>query len=373
MMTQKPKIALCLPGGGATGAMYQIGVLAALEDTVEGLCAEGFDLYVGTSSGATVAASLAAGCPVERIYRAFLDPADVYFPLERKHILRMDLSEWRRTISSGLGALRHGTRSLVSRGPSPSPAALWEELDRFYDSLPAGVFSLDAYERFLETFFARRGIPNSFPTMPRPLFILAHDLDSGEEALFGSPGLEHVPVTRACIASMALPPFFSPVRLGDRHYIDAGAAQVSHLDAAVAAGADVIVVINPMVPVAAENVPTGHGHRSSVRDKGLMWVTNQATRIGIHKLMRESCARIVAQGREVVMIEPESTDGILFMHNPASFAARRNILEYAYRTTRARMGTWFASDSAALKRAGWRAIRTMIPPSGGEAPSELPR
>jgi len=38
-----------------------------------------------------------------------------------------------------------------------------------------------------------------------------------------------VPVTRACTASMALPPFFSPVCVGDRYYIDAGAAQARAL------------------------------------------------------------------------------------------------------------------------------------------------
>ena len=68
------KVALCLGGGGVTGAMYQIGVLAALEDSVEGLKADGFDLYVGASSGASVAAALAGGRSVQRIYRAILDP-----------------------------------------------------------------------------------------------------------------------------------------------------------------------------------------------------------------------------------------------------------------------------------------------------------
>src|SRR6185503_11127010 len=198
----------------------------------------------------------------------------------------------RRTIVSAAGALRHGTASLFSRGPAPPPSQLWEELDRLYDSLPAGIFSLDGYERFLEDFFVRRGVPNTFASMPRTLRIMAHDLDSGEEVLFGARGFEHVPVTRACIASMAVPPFFSPVRIGDRHYIDAGAAQTTHLDVAIAAGADVIVVINPMVPVRVDSVPTGHGTRDSVRDKGLMWVMNQAMRIGTEKLMKESCQRI---------------------------------------------------------------------------------
>jgi predicted acylesterase/phospholipase RssA len=353
-MSERPKIALCLPGGGATGAMFQIGALAALEDAVEGLAAHEFDLYIGTSSGACVAAALAGGRPVQRMYRAFLDPADIYFGLERKHLLRIDLVEWRRTLVSALGALRHGAASLFSREPAPPPAQLVEELERLYDSLPAGLFTLERFERFLEDFFVRRAVPNSFHALPRPLRIIAHDLDSGEEILFGTHDFSHVPVTRACIASMAVPPFFSPVRIGDRHYIDAGAAQISHLDVAVREGADVIVVINSMVPVNAETVPTGHGLRGSVRDKGMMWVLNQATRIGIHRIMHESCARIMAAKQAtVLLIEPEPSDCILFMYNPANFGVRRNILEHAYRSTRARLARWFNEGEPALERARW--------------------
>ena len=367
-----PKVALCLGGGGVTGAMYQIGALAALEDAVEGLQANDFHLYMGASSGASVAAALAGGRPVQRIYRAVLDPADDYFPLERKHLIRMDLVEWKRAIVSAWEALQQGTESLLSRTPAPAPAALWEQLDRFYDSLPAGFFSLEAYERFLEDFFIRRGVPNNFAAMPRQLRIMAHDLDSGESVLFGDRGFDHVAVSRACIASMALPPFYSPVRIGGRHYIDAGAAQVEHLDAAVHWGADVVVLVNPLVPVVAASVPTGHGRRESVRDKGLMWVSSQAMRIASHKLLAEACQRIQAGGAtDVVLIEPEPTDGILFLHNPASFAARRQILEYGYLTTRARLSKWFAGGAAALQRAGWRT--STPPPSSRSAPSpEVP-
>ncbi len=355
-MAKNAKIALCLPGGGATGAMYQMGALAAFEHCVEGFEARHFDLYVGTSSGATVAAVLAAGREPERIYRAFLDPADNYFPLERKHLLHMDFTEWRRTVVAIWQTLRHGSTSLLSRAPTPSPAVLWEEMDRLYDTMPAGFFSLDRYERFLEEFFVRRGIANSFPLMPRPLRIMAHDLDSGEQVLFGGDGFDHVPITRACIASMAVPPFFSPVRIGGRHYIDAGAAQLSHLDVAVDEGADVILVVNPMVPVLAENVPTGHGPKASVRNKGLIWVMNQSIRIGMHRLMQESLARIAATGKtDVLLLEPDPSDAMLFMHNPASFAGRRKILEHAYRTTTKVVTGWFEAGLPALQRAGFSA------------------
>lgn len=350
----KCKVALCLGGGGATGAMYQIGVLAALEDAIDGIEAHDFDVYVAASSGCSVAAALAGGRSIQRIYRAILDPADDYFPLERKHLLKTDLAEWRRTIVSGASALRQGASSLIARAPT-KPAELWEELDRFNDSLPAGLFSLDGFERFLEDFFVRREVPNTFSSMPKALRIIAHDLDSGAQVLFGNDGFNHVPVTRACIASMALPPLFSPVRIGMRHYIDAGAAQVAHIDVAVDQGADVIVVINPMVPIAAQDVPTGHGPRSSLRDKGMLWVLSQGLRISVHKLMQEACARIARErGAHVVLIEPELTDGILFTHNPASFSARRAILEFGYRSTRTRVSRWFAAGTGAAERAGWR-------------------
>lgn len=335
--------------------MFQIGALAAFEDSVDGPDVNGFDFYVGSSGGASVAAALSAGLPVQRIYRAFLDPADVYFGLERKHLLRVDLGEWRRTLVSAMSALRYGASSLLSRASAPAPAALWEELDRLYDSLPAGLFTLDGYERFLEDFFVRRGVPNSFYAMPRPLRIMAHDLDSGRLAVFGQGDSAEVSVTRACIASMAVPPFFSPVRIGERHYINAGAGQVAHLEVAIGLGANVLVVVNPMVASSVTTVPTGHGHRDSLRDKGMMWVLNQAIRIGIHKTVREECARITREGRaQVILIEPSPEDCILFMYNPASFDARRAILEYAYRHTRAELAKSFASEDGVLVRAGLR-------------------
>jgi predicted acylesterase/phospholipase RssA len=355
------KLALCLPGGGVTGAMYQVGALSALEDALDGLDARGFDIYIGTSSGATVAAALAGGLPVQRLYRALLDPADDYFPLERSHLVRMDLDEWRRTIVTGFGALRSGVQSLTSRAPARKD--LWEQLDRFYDSLPAGLFTLDAFERFLEEFFLRRGVSTGFPGLARPLRIVAHDLDSGDRVLFGAPGYDDVPVARACCASTALPLFYSPVRIRDRHYIDGGVGRVGHLDVADSEGADLVVLVNPMVPVRAElsGVPTGHGARASVRDKGLMWVYNQAMRIGVHARLHYALDGVQRSNGQpsganlrapLLLIEPEPTDAVLFMHNPASFAARRTILEYAYKTTRDRVARWIDMNHATIERAG---------------------
>jgi predicted acylesterase/phospholipase RssA len=302
---------------------------------------------------------------VQRIYRAFLDPADVYFGLERGHLLRIDMAEWRRTVVSAAVALRHGASSLLSGKTTEMPARLAQELDRLYDSLPAGIFTLDGYERFLEAFFVRRGVPNAFSGMPRSLRILAHDLDSGEPVAFGAPGFEGATVARACIASMAIPPMFSPVRLGDRHYISSGSAEVEQLDLAVSEGADVLVVVRPMVAITApSSVPTGHGERGSLRDKGMMWVFNQARRIGVQRSVDAAITRIQEAGRtQVLLLQPQREDGILAMYNPASYDARRGMLEHAYRHTRQLLARAFTDRHSALLRAGFvQRISASLPP-----------
>jgi hypothetical protein len=56
----------------------------------------------------------------------------------------------------------------------------------------------------------------------------------------------------------------------------------------------------------------------------------------------------------LLLIEPDSTDAVLFMHNPASVAARRTILEYAYKTTRDRVARWIDANQPLIERAGLR-------------------
>jgi predicted acylesterase/phospholipase RssA len=69
---RRPRIGLALAGGGPFGAIYEIGALAALEDSIEGLSLTRLDCYVGVSAGAFLAAALANGIPVHDVYRLFI-------------------------------------------------------------------------------------------------------------------------------------------------------------------------------------------------------------------------------------------------------------------------------------------------------------
>jgi predicted acylesterase/phospholipase RssA len=316
--------------------MYQVGCLAALEDRIEGFAASEFDVFVGTGSGATVSLALAGGLNVQRMYRALLDPGDDFFPLQRNHLLRIDMGELLRGFGSAISAAR---RVVSSAATSPLDVNVWDELERFVDSLPAGIFTLDAFERFLAEFMQRRSVPQRFADMPRKLFIVASDLDAGRRAVFGQGELADVPVARAVAASSAIPILYAPVEIGGRDYVDGGIGDTAHIDVAQQEGCRLIAVINPMVPVHAgadgRDVPTGHGRKRRVRDKGAIWVYNQAVRIWMEARFQLGLERFKALHPEisVVMLEPKQTDATLFMYSPMNFAARRAILQEGYTST----------------------------------------
>lgn len=332
----KTKLGLCLCGGGVTGAMYQVGCLAALEDRVEAFRSGNFDVYVGTASGATVATALAGGLSVQRMYRALLDPADDFFPLQRNHLLRIDLAELLRVFGTSIAAAR---RVVSSAATSPLDVNLWTELERFVDSLPAGIFTLDPYERFVTEFMQRRGIGLSFAELPKPLYIVANDLDAGRRVVFGDGELRDVPVPRAIIASSAIPILYAPVSHDGRDYVDGGVGDVAHVDIAEEKGCRLIFVVNPMVPVHAgsggRDVPTGHGPQKRVRDKGAIWVYEQALRMRSEARLRVGLEhfRSAHPSTDVVVLEPKQSDATLFMYSPMNFAARRAILEEGYTST----------------------------------------
>ncbi len=348
--SQRGRMGLCLAGGGITGAMFEVGCLAAIEESVEGFRASDFDVYVGAASGATIATALAGGLPALRLYRALLDPADIFFPLKRNHLMRFDFDEWRRVFATALSAARRFAQSVSSR---PLETDVWNELDRFWDSLPAGAFGLDAYDAFLADFMARRGIPDRFDAMPKTLRIVAYDLDTGERVLFGDSEHAHVPVSRAACASSAIPILFAPVRIDGRDYVDGGLGDLAHADVADALGCDFVLVVNPVVAVHvsphSRAVPTGHGKMPRVRDKGLLWVYHQSSRIRLHERFAAGLDRFRAErsGTELVLLEPDGSDATMFMHSPMNFAARREILALGYKSTIAML----RDDASPLRRA----------------------
>src|SRR5207245_7643931 len=117
------------------------------------------------------------------------------------------------------------------------------------DALQTGIFALAHYETWLERLMSKHNLPRRFEDLRPELFITANDLDSGHRAIFGQGALRSVPISKAICASSAIPVFFEPMRIGNRDYIDGGSGKAGHMDLALARGADLILVVNPRVPI----------------------------------------------------------------------------------------------------------------------------
>ncbi|HEY9239722.1 MAG TPA: patatin-like phospholipase family protein, partial [Burkholderiaceae bacterium] len=68
-----PRIGLALAGGGPLGAIYEIGALCALEESLSGLDFADCHSYVGVSAGGFIAAGLANGMRPRDLCASFIE------------------------------------------------------------------------------------------------------------------------------------------------------------------------------------------------------------------------------------------------------------------------------------------------------------
>src|SRR5206468_10950503 len=80
-------------------------------------------------------------------------------------------------------------------------------------------------------------------------------------------------------ASSAIPGFFEPYALRGRDYVDGGVGFSGHADLAAEAGADVVIVVNPLVP-------NPDGGVVPLRNRGLYTIMEQAGRIYSQNLLQ---------------------------------------------------------------------------------------
>ncbi|MET0554772.1 MAG: patatin-like phospholipase family protein [Vicinamibacteria bacterium] len=314
-------------GGGVTGAVYEIGALRALEEVL-GRSVLDFDLYVGVSGGAFVASLLANGISPVEMYDEVVMHGSRPFGVSAAPVF-----------SLGLGDLL--TRA--SRAPRILSDAFWTAMTgegrnladlglSLFELLPAGLLDTTGMQRYLEQLFRMRGRGDSWRDLERELYIVAVDLDDGQAVAFGEDGHRDVPVSRAVQASIALPGLYRPVRIGGRDYVDGGVKKTAHINLAIRHHADLVVCINPIVPIRNDtrNGPLG-GHLS---EKGVTYVLDQALRIMLHGRMQYGLERYELEHPDVdiLLIEPERDDPQMFSFNIMRMSARRLVAENGYRS-----------------------------------------
>ena len=330
------KTALVLGGGGFTGGVYEIGALRALDLLAPEGALNSFDVYVGTSAGAFIASLCAGGITPEEMMKVVSGKGEGERPFSEiglRELLRLDLGALARR-----GALLPLHVAMVARrlASHRGQASMMDLLLGIAEILPAGIYSGAGIERYLHKVLGERDVEDDFRKCARELYIVATDLDTSERIVFGAEGFDDVPISKAARASGALPMVYAPVKIGDRELVDGGLLSTTNIDVAVNAGAKLIVVVNPIVPFVndfSKPVRTAKGVRSlRVSDMGFPKVGYQAFKLLAHRGLHGLSGRWEERypGVDILLIEPEPNDELMFETSIMSFTSRLEITKHGF-------------------------------------------
>ncbi len=332
------KTALVLGGGGFTGGVYEIGALRALDLLAVNSTVNNFDIYVGTSAGSFVAAMLANGITPDEMMQVLnsstpseLEDLDLDKVLKPNYLgfLRKAALLPLRSLELVRALARIGELSAIDIGVGLAEA------------LPTGLYSGSGIEEYVADVLAAAGRSNDFRLLERELYLAATDLDTCERIVFGEDGWGDVPISKAVQCSTALPIVYKPIDLKGRQLVDGGIRSTTNVDIAVEKGAKFIIVVNPLVPFVNDfekTIPTVFGTRARrVSDMGLPAIANQTFRLIAHARLHEAVAQWEEKypGVDIVLIEPEPTDELMFGTPIMDYSRRLKIARHGFESVTA--------------------------------------
>lgn len=364
------RTALVLGGGGVTGAVYEIGALRALDLLSENSSVGDFDVYVGTSAGAIVASMLAAGVSPEELMRVVdREPPVPFGDVQARDVLRPNLRGYAASAVQMPWQVARAVRDRVAAGWSGS---LLDVVMGVAGGMPSGLYSGRGLEDYLARILAEPGRTDDFRELPRELLITATDLDAGERVVFGagppeSGRISHVPISRAVRASAALPMVYAPVRVDGRDLVDGGLVSTTNLDLAVDAGAELVVVVNPLVP----GVPGG---QARIRDGGMAAVGMQTFKLMAHQRLHELARQWEARypGVDIVLIEPDPSDALMASTSIMDMTKRREIARHGFESVTRKLHGDYADLEAVAARHGLRISESRLRKITGRLERDTP-
>jgi NTE family protein len=354
--SRRDKTALVLGGGGFTGGVYEIGALRALDLLAVNSTVNNFDVYVGTSAGSFIAALCANGVTPEEMMRVVTRQGTPAFKdIGIGDLLRPNLLEFVRKGATMPWRALSLARDVISE---PGGVSLMDVLLGLADVLPSGLYTGAGIEQYLHEVLSEPGRTDDFGELGCELYLTATDLDTCERVVLGVDGSKDVPISTAVRASGALPMVYAPVRVHDRELIDGGIVSTTNLDLAVQAGAKLVVVINPIVPFIndfSSTVNTLRGRRPRrVSDMGFAQIGYQVFKLVAHQRLHELAKGWEERypGVDIVLIEPESTDELMFQTSMMSFTSRVEIARHGFESVTKQLAGEYDRFQAVAERHG---------------------
>jgi predicted acylesterase/phospholipase RssA len=336
---KKPsKTALVLGGGGFTGGVYEIGALRALDLLAVNSTVNNFDVYVGTSAGSFVASMLANGVTPEEMMQVI----NARVPTELEDL---DLSRVLKPNYLGLlakaAALPLRTAQLLGQLTRIGEFSMIDIGVGLAEALPTGLYSGSGLSEYVEEALSEGDRVNDFRLLGNELYLTATDLDTCERIVFGEEGWSDVPISKAVECSTCLPLVYKPVDLKGRQFVDGGIRSTTNVDVAVEKGAELIVVVNPLVPYINDfekTIPTVFGRRvRRVSDMGLPAIANQTFRLIAHQRLHQAVQQWQERypGVDIILLEPEPNDELMFGTPIMDYSRRLKIARHGFESVTA--------------------------------------
>jgi NTE family protein len=360
--SKRGKTALVLAGGGLTGAVYEIGALRAIDDLLVDRSVNDFDIYIGTSAGALVAAFLANGLGPEAMLKAIDGSHPELRPIERRHIFQFNYGELiRRGAGLPFTLLRAWSHYLRHTNDMTFFDLFWS----LTEALPAGLYNSLALEGYVRQTLAALERSNDFYELERELYIIATNLDTGERVVFGCDERDEVPISLAVAASSALPMLYQPVRVGDTECVDGWLRGTASLDLAIERGAKLVVCINPMVPFdnsSRNSIPFLGPDGGYLSEKGLQAIAAQVSRIlshsGLHYHVKQLRRR--HPDVDIILIEPRPSDYQMLFYNIMRYSARLVIAQHGFESVTLDLAEEYFRYKETLARHGIPISRRLV-------------
>jgi NTE family protein len=243
-------VGLVLGAGGVVGYAWHCGVLAAVERET-GWDARTAAVVVGTSAGASVAATLRAGLSaadhLARVTGEPLSPAGRLLAARAAGRPGADLPT-----RPAFGVRRPASPTLLARALLRPGVAL-------AGAMPAGTAPTAAIGDRIRAVHDRR-----WPE--EPTWICAVRLSDGRRVVFGRDAVDVPDIGTAVEASSAIPGWFAPVAVAGQRYVDGGAHSPTNADVVGGLGLDLVVVSSPMSAVGATFGPRAWHARTLARE-----------------------------------------------------------------------------------------------------------
>ena len=329
------KTGLAIAGGGPVGAIYELGSLRALDESIDGLSLHELDVYVGVSSGALIAAGLANRMTTAELCRIFMGKEYASLRFDPGDFLRPAYKEYFQRAIRLPTILTDALVNMIRHAPNTSVSQLIRKLGQ---AVPSGIFDNETIHDFLEEAFEITSHSNRFEDLRCQLYIVAVDLDSGAVVRFGSESHRDVTISRAVQASAALPGLYPPVEINGRFFVDGALRRTLHASVALDDGVDLMIGVNPLVPfdANAEHMDAQIPIHKLVRG-GLPLILSQTFRALIQSRMEAGFKKYYQSHpfADLMLLEPDRGDEEIFFTNIFSYADRQALCEHAYQATRA--------------------------------------